>query len=158
MATKTTKPFTAANTVTPIGIDLTLDSVRTNEITDTALSMDLHTTRKARADAERIKYVADTAEYQRDIAKLVSETTAIRVDIAAIKKAVTEVKRDTDAVIAEHQKTVMQSNVRLAANRANNKEDQVVRATNKSRAQGVTLAGTDYTVQIKLPTFNATVG
>lgn len=138
-----------------VPFEMNLSAVRTNEITDTQLSVDLHTTRKARADAERIKYVADNAEYQRDIAKLTSETSEIRVAIAQIKKEVTAVKRDTDKVIAVHNTSIMQSNVRLAANRDNNKQAQVTRAINKSASQGVALTGTDYTISINLPTFGA---
>ena len=146
----TTTTF-ATNVSVPF--ELKLDSVKTNEITDTQLSVDLHTTRKARADAERVKYVADNAEFQRDIAKLTSETSEIRVAIAEIKKAVTAVKRDTDKVIAEHNTSIMQSNVRLAANRDNNKQAQVTRAINKSASQGVQLTGTDYAIKIQLPSF-----
>lgn len=151
MAKQTASPTIATNVSVPF--ELKLDTVRSNEITDTQLSIDLHTTRKARADAERVKYVADNAEYQRDIAKLTSETSEIRVAIAQIKKEVTAVKRDTDKVIATHNTSIMQSNVRLAANRDNNKQAQVTRAINKSSSQGVALTGTDYTISINLPTF-----
>ena len=153
MAKQPASPTIATNVSVPF--ELKLDAVKTNEITDTQLSIDLHTTRKARADAERIKYVADNAEYQRDIAKLTSETSEIRVAIAQIKKEVTAVKRDTDKVIAVHNTSIMQSNARLAANRDNNKQAQVTRAINKSASQGVALTGTDYTISINLPTFGA---
>lgn len=148
-----TKQTIATNVAVPF--EMKLDTVRSNEITDTQLSIDLHTTRKSRADAERMKYVADNAEYQRDIAKLTSETSEIRVAIAQIKKEVTAVKRDTDKVIAVHNTSIMQSNVRLAANRDNNKQAQVTRAINKSSSQGVALTGTDYSITINLPTFGA---
>lgn len=155
MTKRTAQPTIAANVAVPF--ELKLETVQANEITDTQLSIDLHTTRKARADAERVKYIADNAEYQRDIARLTSETSEIRVAIAEIKKAVTTVKRDTDETIAKHNTSIMQSNVRLAANRDNNKQAQVTRAINKSSSQGVALTGTDYTISINLPTFKAGV-
>lgn len=156
MATKTTARSQAqapTNVVTPF----TVNNVAQNQVTDHSLAVDLHRTRKLQADQETMRLQADTAEIVRDITQVNLDIKTLQLSISEIKRAVTTVKRDTDAVIAQHKTTVMQSNVRLAADKANNKEAQVTRAINRSSAQGVTLKGTDYSVQIKLPSFKATV-
>jgi hypothetical protein len=129
-------------------------NVETNQVSDSLLASDLHKTRKRLADQDNARLLADKAEVTRDITQVNLNIARINLDIQKVVEAVQTVKLETDRVIAEHKTRIMQSNVRLHANKANQKEVAVVRAVNTSKAQGVTTQGTDYVVNLKLPTFS----
>ena len=138
------------------GTSLAITTVQSNECSDVALAKSLHKTRGERADLERLRYLADTKEYNRDIARFNAQTAAVNVDRAALRLTCTEYKFDAEKVKATYDAQRINAGVNRAAQSADNAIAGVEKLRNIANAKGITVANSDRNVVIELPTFKTT--